>query len=79
MKDNLAKYPQFQTAIDQLHNTKANKATQGAVMGVFPEARQLVETAIEEALTGKKAPKEALDGAAKSITEKIAAYNKTVK
>ncbi|GGA15533.1 ABC transporter substrate-binding protein [Paenibacillus marchantiophytorum] len=79
VKDNLAKYPQFQTAIDQLHNTKANKATQGAVMGVFPEARQIVETAIEEALTGKKAPKEALDGAAKSITEKIAAYNKTVK
>ncbi|WP_246362266.1 ABC transporter substrate-binding protein [Paenibacillus alba] len=79
VKDNLAKYPQFQTAIDQLHNTKANKATQGAVMGVFPEARQIVETAIEEALTGKKAPKDALDGAAKSITEKIAAYNKTVK
>ncbi|NEW04579.1 ABC transporter substrate-binding protein [Paenibacillus sp. SYP-B3998] len=79
VKDNLTKYPQFQTAIDQLHNTKANKATQGAVMGVFPEARQIVEGAIEEALTGKKAPKDALDGAAKSITEKIATYNKTVK
>ena len=79
IKDNLAKYPQFQTAIDQLHKTKANTATQGAVMGVFPEARQIVETAIEEALTGKKAPKEALDNAAKSITEKIGAYNKTVK
>ncbi|MZQ86143.1 extracellular solute-binding protein [Paenibacillus sp. 5J-6] len=79
IKDNLAKYPQFQTAIDQLHNTKANKATQGAVMGVFPEARQLVETAIEEALTGKKAPKDALDAASKSIAEKLAAYNKTVK
>ncbi|SDN53961.1 sn-glycerol 3-phosphate transport system substrate-binding protein [Paenibacillus sp. yr247] len=79
VKDNLAKYPQFQTAIDQLHKTKASTATQGAVMGVFPEARQIVETAVEEALTGKKAPKEALDGAAKSITEKIGAYNKTVK
>lgn len=79
IKENLAKYPQFQTAIDQLHKTKANTATQGAVMGVFPEARQIVETAIEEALTGKKAPKEALDNAAKSITEKIGAYNKTVK
>ncbi|MNY53684.1 sn-glycerol-3-phosphate-binding periplasmic protein UgpB precursor [compost metagenome] len=79
IKDNLVKYPQFQTAIDQLHKTKANTATQGAVMGVFPEARQIVETAIEEALTGKKAPKEALDNAAKSITEKIGTYNKTVK
>ncbi|KRF05963.1 ABC transporter substrate-binding protein [Paenibacillus sp. Soil766] len=79
IKENLVKYPQFQTAIDQLHKTKANTATQGAVMGVFPEARQIVETAIEEALTGKKAPKDALDNAAKSITEKIGAYNKTVK
>lgn len=79
IKDNLVKYPQFQTAIDQLHKAKANTATQGAVMGVFPEARQIVETAIEEALTGKKAPKEALDNAAKSITEKIGTYNKTVK
>ncbi|MDR6881806.1 ABC transporter substrate-binding protein [Bacillus sp. 3255] len=79
VKDNLTKYPQFKTAIDQLHNTKANKATQGAVMGVFPEARQIVETAIEEALTGKKAPKDALDAASKSIAEKLAAYNKTVK
>ena len=34
---------------------------------------------IEEALTGKKAPKKALDNAAKSITEKIGTYNKTVK
>ncbi|WP_438445813.1 ABC transporter substrate-binding protein [Gorillibacterium sp. sgz5001074] len=79
VKDNMVKYPQFKTAVDQLHSTKASKSTQGAVMGVFPEARQVVENAIEEALNGKKAPKEALDGAAKEITSKIAAYNKTVK
>ncbi|WP_409348183.1 ABC transporter substrate-binding protein [Paenibacillus gyeongsangnamensis] len=78
VKDNMAKYPQFKTAVDQLHQTKAIKATQGAVMGVFPEARQLTETAIEEALNGKKSPKDALDGAAKEITAKIATYNKTV-
>ncbi|GAA4853149.1 ABC transporter substrate-binding protein [Paenibacillus vulneris] len=79
VKDNLTKYPQLKTAVDQLHATKANTATQGAVMGVFPEARQLTETAIEEALNGKKQPKEALDAAAKEITGKLAAYNKTVK
>ncbi|MFC5447380.1 ABC transporter substrate-binding protein [Paenibacillus aestuarii] len=79
MKDNMTKYPQFKTAVDQLHATKASTATQGAVMGVFPEARQIVEGAIEEALAGKKSPKDALDGAAKSITDKIGAYNKTVK
>jgi sn-glycerol 3-phosphate transport system substrate-binding protein len=78
LKDNMVKYPQFKTAVDQLHKTKANKATQGAVMGVFPEARQLTESAIEEALNGKKSPKDALDAAAKEISSKIAAYNKTV-
>ncbi|GIP40545.1 ABC transporter substrate-binding protein [Paenibacillus sp. J31TS4] len=79
VKDNLAKYPQFQTAVDQLHATKLNKATQGAVMGVYPEARQITETAIEEALAGKKSPKDALDAAAKEISGRIVDYNKTVK
>lgn len=79
VKDNMAKYPQFQTAVNQLHATKASKATQGAIMGVFPEARQIVEGAIEEALNSKKAPKEAMEGAAKEITGKIGTYNKSVK
>ncbi|WP_438350849.1 ABC transporter substrate-binding protein [Paenibacillus sp. FA6] len=79
VKDNLVAYPQFQTAVDQLHQTKLNLATQGAVMGVFPEARQLTETAIEEVLNNSKSPQQALDDAAKSITGKIQEYNLTVK
>ncbi|AWB46347.1 ABC transporter substrate-binding protein [Paenibacillus sp. CAA11] len=79
VKDNLEKYPQFKTAVDQLHSTKASQATQGAVMGVFPEARQTVEGAIEAVLGGSKAPKDALDEAAKDITGKLSNYNKTVK
>lgn len=79
VKENLEKYPQFQTAVDQLHQTTANLATQGAVMGVFPEARQLTETAIEEVLNGQKTPQEALDKAASEISAKIETYNKTVK
>lgn len=79
VKENLEKYPQFQTAVDQLHQTTANLATQGAVMGVFPEARQLTETAIEEVLNGQKTPQEILDKAAQEISSKIETYNKTVK
>ena len=41
----MAKYPQFQTAIDQLHDSKPEYA--GALLSVFPEARQIVETEIE--------------------------------
>ncbi len=78
VKENLEKYPQFQTAIDQLHNTELTPATQGAVMGVFPEARQLTETAVEEALTGAASPQDALDRASAEITQKIQEYNSTV-
>ncbi|MEK8212806.1 ABC transporter substrate-binding protein [Paenibacillus sp. FSL L8-0463] len=79
LKDNMVKYPQFQTAVDQLHASSASTATSGAVMGVFPEARQIVEGAIEEALNGQKEPKQALEDAGKQITEKIGQYNATVK
>lgn len=76
--DNLAKYPQFQTAVDQLHASKPSTASTGAVMGVFPEARQIVENAIEEALNGVKSPEDALNSGAQQITDKITTYNKTV-
>ena len=48
-------------------------------MGVFPEARQIVEGAIEEVLNNKKSPQQALDDGAKEITTKIQDYNRTVK
>ncbi|MGF7047409.1 ABC-type glycerol-3-phosphate transport system substrate-binding protein [Paenibacillus sp. DS2015] len=64
--------------MDQLHATIPSQATQGAVMGVFPEARQLTETAIEEVLNNNKSPEQALDNAAMEITLKIQEYNQTV-
>ncbi|MBE3564083.1 MAG: ABC transporter substrate-binding protein [Hydrogenibacillus schlegelii] len=78
VRENMQKYPQFKTAIDQLHATKLSRATQGAVIGVFPEARQITERAMEEALSGKKPIQEALDQAAKEITEKIQQYNRSI-
>ena len=47
-------------------------------MGVFPEARQIVETAMEEIVNGAKSPQDALSAAAAEITEKIRQYNSTV-
>ena len=60
-KDWVAKYPQFVTAVDQLHLAPNTRATQGALTGVMPQARQLTELAIEEVIQGKATPKEALD------------------
>lgn len=78
-KEWVGKYPQFTTAIEQIHSVPVNRVTQGAVFGVFPQARQRVETAIEEALLGKASTKEALDKAAEDITAAIAKYNQSTR
>ncbi|MBV9119305.1 MAG: ABC transporter substrate-binding protein [Chloroflexi bacterium] len=76
-KDWVAQYPQFKTAIDQLHAAPDGAAEQGAVIGVFPQARQSMENAIESAILNKQPVKEALDASAKEVTSAIVQYNKT--
>lgn len=78
VKDNAKQFPQFQTAVNQLHESEVSTATQGAVIGVFPEARQIVETAMEEIVNGAKSPTDALSGASTEISGKISEYNATV-
>ncbi len=77
-REALARYPQFLTAISELRSSPINRATQGALLGVFPEARQKVEDAIEAAVLGKKTPSQALDDAARDINQAIGVYNRTM-
>lgn len=77
-KDFMKKYPSYQAALDQLHNTPENRVTQGARIGVFTQARATIETAIEQAVLNKATPKEALDAANKTITNAIKEYNQTM-
>jgi sn-glycerol 3-phosphate transport system substrate-binding protein len=77
-KEWTAKYPQFKTAVDQLHAAPLNTFTQGGLIGVFPSARATVETMIEEVLAGKSTPQQALDKAAKAVTDAISEYNLTM-
>jgi len=70
-----AKYPQFETAVNQLHLAPNNRVTQGGLIGVFPTARQTIESAIEEVLAGVATPQEALDNAAQIVTDAIEEYN----
>lgn len=60
----MAQYPQFTTAITQLHNTKPSNPSSGCVLGVMPQARKAAE---------------AMKAAAASIQPQIDQYNKTVK
>lgn len=72
-KQNMEQYPQFQTAIDQLHDSAPQYA--GALLSVFPESRQIVETEIEEMLSGGQTPEEAVQSIADQMNETIETYN----
>lgn len=80
MKDALAKYPQFQVAVDQLRSTQASPATAGAVFGTFAGTRPLVEAAMEQYMLGQAATAQAaLDDAANKANDLLEEYNSTVK
>lgn len=72
-KENIAKYPQFETAIDQLHDSAPEYA--GALLSVFSEARAIVESEIESMLNGNETVDEAVDSMAAQINDAIEEYN----
>ena len=72
-KDNIAKYPQFQTAIDQLHDSSPEYV--GALLSVFPEARATVESQIESLLNGDQNVDETVSNMADAINKSIEEYN----
>jgi len=67
--------PNYLTAVMQLLLSKQTPNTNGAVMGVFPEARDRIETAIQQMNADKMTPEEALEWAEKEITNLIKDYN----
>ncbi len=67
--------PNHLTAFLQLLLSKKAPSTQGALIGTFPEVRQLVEEAIEKTLQGNVSPQEALDNAAENINKSLKQYN----
>lgn len=72
-KENIEKYPQFQTAIDQLHDSSPNSA--GALLSVFSEAREIVEVQIENMLNSGSTPEDATAIMAEKINDAIEEYN----
>ena len=72
-KENIEKYPQFETAIDQLHDSAPQYA--GALLSVFSEARAIVESEIESMLNGNETVDEAVDSMASQINYAIEEYN----
>jgi sn-glycerol 3-phosphate transport system substrate-binding protein len=75
-KEWATKYPQFLTAINQIRESPQNRMTNGAVLGVMPQARQRVNKMIESVLLGKETSQAALDSAATEMNGQIDRYNK---
>lgn len=74
-KANIEQYPQFQTAIDQLHDTAPQYA--GSLLSVFPEARQLVQTYTEKLINGEMDVDATVKELAEKINSAIEIYNLT--
>jgi sn-glycerol 3-phosphate transport system substrate-binding protein len=72
------KQPNFQTALRQLETTKVNNYSAGCLAGAFPEIRQYVAGAIEEAIKGKPAAEALRDAKAKADAA-LDRYNSAIK
>ena len=70
------KYPQFLTAITAIRDSPQNRFTNGAVLGVMPQARTRVNKMIESVLLGRETSQAALDAAATEMNAAIDKYNK---
>ncbi|RMG91667.1 MAG: extracellular solute-binding protein, partial [Chloroflexi bacterium] len=71
--------PAYTAAFDQLLETKPSRATQGAVMGPFPEIRTIIEQAIESVLAGQSTVEEAMAAAKEKADQALAEYNSSIK
>jgi sn-glycerol 3-phosphate transport system substrate-binding protein len=70
------KYPVAWTAIEQMRSSPVSFATQGALLGVFPEVREHVATAIEEIIAGQSDIQTALKKAKAKTDYSLMRYNR---
>jgi len=77
-KEWMEKFPQFRTAVDQLHALPPSVASAGCLLGVMPQARKAAEDGLEAAIVGSKPAEQAMKDAAASVQAAIDSYNKSV-
>jgi sn-glycerol 3-phosphate transport system substrate-binding protein len=73
VKENLIRYPQFQTAIDQLHASK--NMDFGSMYGSWVEGRAVYQRYIEQMLMGDISPETCIQNTVTDIDALIANYN----
>jgi sn-glycerol 3-phosphate transport system substrate-binding protein len=70
--------PNFGTAVEQLEQTEVSPATQGAVMGQFPQIRSIVLDAAEAAMFEGQDPADALSASKQDADSVLQEYNADV-
>jgi sn-glycerol 3-phosphate transport system substrate-binding protein len=71
-----AQHPNHETAFKQIQEGPDTPATRGVLLGNFVQIRNITDTAIEKALSGKLSPKAALDEAAGEANKLLDEYNR---
>ncbi len=69
--------PNYLTAFNQLLDSPETLNTAGGLLGIFPEAREIIQSAIQEMYAGKPV-KEALDEAAKKVNASMLEWNEVI-
>ncbi|MGM0420329.1 MAG: ABC transporter substrate-binding protein [Bacillota bacterium] len=70
--------PNYSTAMDQLQQTKQVVATQGALIGNFPEVRTIITDAIQNIFEEERTIEEALQRANEKAERSMAEYNRVI-
>lgn len=70
--------PNFLTAFIQVLTAKRTPATSGAIVGRFPQIRDIVDEAVTSIFADKMSVEEALDEAAKKANNVLKKYNESV-
>src|SRR5438128_5466527 len=78
-KEWATKYPQFLTAVNQIRESPQNRFTNGAVLGVMPQARARTQKMIESVILGQATTQQALDAAVSEVNDAVDKYNKANK
>lgn len=72
-KDNIRKYPQFQTAIDQLHASTPNSA--GGLCAIYTQARKIQETEMQKMMNNQESENDALNNICSQLNSALSDYN----
>ncbi|HAH78512.1 MAG TPA: ABC transporter substrate-binding protein, partial [Ruminococcaceae bacterium] len=71
--ENVKKYPQFQTAINQLHDSSPESA--GALCAIYTQVRKIEETEMQKMLNNQQTEDQALKNMTDQINSALEDYN----